>query len=163
MKNIFVLILLFCSFFGYTQETKLDSVIVKMSNDKIAYEQFVNLGKMYFLEKFISNCDVYFQYSGLLYNGFDPFVRIILNDSLKSIYEKTYVEYSGKHFYELALINPSKNYKFIKQYEKFWNSKKSKKIYESFINNKHNYIVDDDSSKYFTDYLENYFIRIPTK
>jgi hypothetical protein len=39
---------------------------------------------------------------------------------------------------------------------------KPKKIYTSLIINKANYIKDEDYYSYFKDYLENYFIRIPT-
>lgn len=89
MKNFFRIVILLFSSYLYSQDDKtFDLVIAKLKDDKKAYEQFVNLGKIY-CEDVSKKTDLFTDEYLKLFNSLYAFPRLIEKDILEKEYKNS--------------------------------------------------------------------------
>ena len=167
-KLLYFAFFLFISNAALAQNMLLDSVITKLNKDKRALENFRVLGKLYSIDKMVGNSDVYFQCSATLYNTFDPFVRLVDLDSLAMFFKEINANFDFNYNNNHVVSYDSKKAYYniwLHDITAFWNKRKVKTLYKTFIKNKKNYKSDDDQEEiefYMRSYLNSYFIFIQT-
>ncbi|PAM94577.1 hypothetical protein B4N84_11390 [Flavobacterium sp. IR1] len=87
MKIFFRIAILLFSSYLYSQDDKtFDLVIAKLKDDKKAYEQFVNLGKIY-CEDVSKKTDLFTDQYVKLFNSLNVFPRLIERNALEKEYK----------------------------------------------------------------------------
>jgi hypothetical protein len=153
MKKLILIITLFISSFIRAQDDATFNLVVKKLNkDEISYKQFVSFGETNCLR---NKTKTLFDEYGKAYNSFYPLPRLI---KLKSL-EKSFYTYEKN----LVIENKNRKKKCSCAYKE--NNEQLKLIYINLINNIKNYNEEPeyDIENYMKDYLDSYFIKIPTE
>jgi hypothetical protein len=185
-KNYIIIGLIILSAFKVNaQQSRIDSVIVKLQKDNRSFKEYILLGKMNCYGKIAGleneidgNSVLYFNMWANLYNSLSPFTRLLNKESIeKSITE--YFQLHNEEFKAIDTTNAKNSTKESTYYEKIelcncLFSKKSsyKKQYLNLIRQKKSFIYTTNEADSFSteeiesfmkDYLDGYFIKIQTE